>query len=77
MNIVIEKDWDWYLAKVEGKDNYFAFWYTPEEALSELKNITTMTWDFYERKRRKKDDWIYFVRKRKRICDMLIEWPNN
>ena len=32
MDITIEKDWYWYLAKVVGKDNYFAFWNTEEEA---------------------------------------------
>lgn len=42
MNITIEKDWDWYLAKVVGKDNYFAFWNTQREALIELKKCD---WD--------------------------------
>lgn len=48
MNITIEKDWDWYLAKVVGKDNYFAFWSTQREALIELKNVVEMIRDFYE-----------------------------
>lgn len=48
MNITIEKDWDWYLAKVVGKDNYFAFWNTQREALIELKNVIGMIRDFYE-----------------------------
>ena len=48
MNITIEKDWDWYLAKVVGKDNYFAFWNTQREALVELKNVIEMIRDFYE-----------------------------
>ena len=48
MNITIEKDWDWYLAKVVGKDNYFAFWNTQREALIELKNVIEMIRDFYE-----------------------------
>ena len=43
-----EKDWDWYLAKVVGKDNYFAFWNTQREALIELKNVIEMIRDFYE-----------------------------
>jgi len=48
MNITIEKDWDWYLAKVVGKDNYFAFWNTQREALIELKNVIEMIRNFYE-----------------------------
>lgn len=48
MNITIEKDGDWYLAKVVGKDNYFAFWNTQREALIELKNVIEMIRDFYE-----------------------------
>ena len=48
MNITIEKDWDWYLAKVVGKDKYFAFWNTQREALIELKNVVEMIRDFYE-----------------------------
>ena len=48
MDITIEKDWDWYLAKVVGKDNYFAFWSTEEEALDELQKVIQMINDFNE-----------------------------
>ena len=48
MDITIEKDWDWYLAKVVGKDNYFAFWNTEEEALDELQKVIQMLNDFNE-----------------------------
>ncbi len=48
MQIVVKKDGDWYLAEVVGKDNYYAFWYTEQEALSELKKVLEMFQDYYQ-----------------------------
>ena len=48
MKITIEKDWDWYLAKVVWHDNYFAYWETKKEAIIELKNVIEMIRDYYE-----------------------------
>jgi len=38
INVVIEKDGDGYLARVEGHQNLFAFAYTEKDAVIELKN---------------------------------------
>jgi len=48
MKIVLKKDWNWYLAEVEGKKNIYAFWYSEEEALNELKKVIDMMTDYYE-----------------------------
>ena len=46
-NIVIEKDGEGYLARVEGHDNLFAFAYSEHEAILELKNVVEMILDFH------------------------------
>jgi len=38
MQIIIEKDGEGYLAKIEGYDNLFAFAYSEKEAVIELRN---------------------------------------
>ncbi len=47
MKTVIEKDGDGYLAKVEGRQNLFAFAYTEKEAIIELKNVVEMIMDYH------------------------------
>ena len=46
MKIIIEKDGDGYLAKVEGHQNLFAFAYSEKEAVMELKNVVEMVMDY-------------------------------
>ena len=46
-NVVIEKDGEGYLARVEGHDNLFAFAYSEREAILELKNVVEMILDFH------------------------------
>jgi hypothetical protein len=40
MNISIRKDGDGYLAKVKGQDNLFAFAYSKQDAVIELKKCS-------------------------------------
>jgi len=47
MQIVLKKDWDWFIAEVAGKPNAYAFWYTQEEAIQELNNVVDMMIDYY------------------------------
>ena len=47
MEILLKKDWEWYLAEVQGKANLYAFWYSEEEAIQELKNVVDMMVDYY------------------------------
>ncbi|WP_133513161.1 hypothetical protein [Candidatus Thiosymbion oneisti] len=47
INVVIEKDGDGYLARVEGHQNLFAFAYTEKEAVIELKNVVEMVMDYH------------------------------
>jgi predicted RNase H-like HicB family nuclease len=47
MEIIIEKDGEGYLAKVEGHDNLFAFAYSEKEAIIELKNVVEMIMDYH------------------------------
>ena len=47
MKIIIEKDGDGYLAKVEGHQNLFAFAYSEKEAIIELKNVVEMIIDYH------------------------------
>lgn len=47
MKIIIEKDGDGYLAKVEGHQNLFAFAYSEKEAIMELKNVVEMMMDYH------------------------------
>jgi len=47
INVVIEKDGDGYLARVEGHQNLFAFAYTEKDAVIELKNVVEMVMDYH------------------------------
>ncbi len=47
MDIVVRADWDWYLAEVKDKESLYAFWYSKQEAVDELKNVIDMTVDYY------------------------------
>jgi predicted RNase H-like HicB family nuclease len=47
MKTIIEKDGDGYLAKVIGHQNLFAFAYSKEEAIIELKNVVEMVMDYH------------------------------
>ncbi len=47
MEIIIRKDGEWYIAEVKSKSNIYAFWYSKEEALSELKNVVDMMVDYH------------------------------
>ena len=44
--IIIKKDWEWYLAEVEGSDNLYAFGYTELEAKKELVLVLEMMIDY-------------------------------
>jgi hypothetical protein len=46
-SIVIEKDGDGYLARVEGHENLFAFAYSEKDAVMELKNVVEMIMDYH------------------------------
>jgi hypothetical protein len=47
MDIIIRKDGEWYIAEIKGKNALYAFWYSKEEAVSELKNVVDMMVDYY------------------------------
>ena len=47
MEIEVKKDGDGFLARVREQDNLFAFAYTKDEAISELKNVVEMIMDFH------------------------------
>ncbi len=47
MKTTIKKDGDGYLAKVEGRQNLFAFAYSEKEAIIELKNVVEMMMDYH------------------------------
>ena len=47
VNIVIEKDGDGFLARVENHQNLFAFAYSEKEAVMELKNVVEMMMDYH------------------------------
>jgi predicted RNase H-like HicB family nuclease len=47
MKTTIEKDGDGYLAKVKDNPNLFAFAYSEEEAIIELKNVVEMIMDYH------------------------------
>ncbi len=47
MKIIVEKDGDGYLAKVENYQNLFAFAYSKKEAIIELKNVVEMSMDYH------------------------------
>ena len=46
-DITIKKDGQWYLAQVKWRKALYAFWYTQEEAVKELKNVIDMMVDYY------------------------------
>jgi len=46
-NVVLEKDGDGYLARVESHQNLFAFAYTEKDAVIELKNVVEMVMDYH------------------------------
>ena len=45
--IIIKKDWDWYLAEISWYDNIFAYWDTKEKAQEELLWVVEMMMDFH------------------------------
>lgn len=45
--IIIKKDWEWFLAEVKWQENIFAFWYTEDEAKSELLNVIEMMMGYH------------------------------
>ncbi|CAN2042138.1 HicB family protein [Candidatus Magnetomoraceae bacterium gMMP-15] len=47
INVVIEKDGEGYLARVEGHQNLFAFAYSEKDAVIELKNVIEMIMDYH------------------------------
>jgi len=47
MKIIVEKDGDGYLAKVENHQNLFAFANSKKEAIIELKNVVEMIMDYH------------------------------
>ncbi|MCK9467174.1 MAG: hypothetical protein M0P94_02500 [Candidatus Absconditabacterales bacterium] len=47
MEIIIRKDGEGYIAEVKSKPNIYAFGYSKEEALSELKNVVDMMVDYH------------------------------
>jgi predicted RNase H-like HicB family nuclease len=46
-NLLIEKDGEGYLAKIDGHENLFAFAYSEKEAVRELKDVVEMMMDFH------------------------------
>ena len=47
MDILIKKDGEWYIAEVKWRKALYAFWYSKEEAIKELKNVVDMMVDYY------------------------------
>ena len=47
MDILINKDGKWYIAEIKWRKALYAFWFTPEEAVNELKNVVDMMVDYY------------------------------
>lgn len=45
--IIVEKDADGHLARINGYDNLFAFVYSEHDALIELKNVVIMIMDHH------------------------------
>ncbi len=48
MNVILKKDGKWYIAEIEDKKHLYAFWYTAEEAIQELKHVIDMMVDYYQ-----------------------------
>ena len=49
MKIIVRRDWEWYIAEVQWKENVYAFWYTEEKAVKELNNVVDMMLDYYNK----------------------------
>ena len=49
MKIIVRKDWEWYIAEVQWKENVYAFWYTEKEAIKGLNNVVDMMLDYYNK----------------------------
>ena len=47
MEVLITKDGEWYIAEIKWKKALYAFGYTQEEAVNELKNVVDMMVDYY------------------------------
>lgn len=47
MNFIVEKDWEWFLAKVIWRDDIYAFGYSEQEAKKELLNVIEMVLDIH------------------------------
>jgi hypothetical protein len=47
MKMIIEKDGEGYLARIDGHDKLFAFAYSEKEALMELINVVEMIMDYH------------------------------
>lgn len=45
--IIIKKDWEWYIAEVKWSKNLYAFGYSEAEAKTELLNVVEMMMDFH------------------------------
>ena len=45
--IIVEKDGEWYLARVKWRDDLYAFDYTPEKAKIELYYVIDMIMDIH------------------------------
>jgi len=46
-NIIIKKDWNWFLAEVEWSDNIYAYWETEQNAKEELLWVVGMMTSYY------------------------------
>jgi len=46
-NIIIKKDWEWFLAEVEWNDNIYAYWESEQDAKKELLWVVEMMTDYY------------------------------
>ena len=42
LKIEIQKDWEWYLARLNWYDNIFAYWFSIQQAIDELFNVISM-----------------------------------
>ena len=47
MDILITKDGEWYIAEIKWRKALYAFGYSKEEAVNELKNVVDMMVDYY------------------------------
>jgi len=47
MDIVIKRDGEGYIAEIKWKKSLYAYWYSEEEAVNELKNVVDMMVEYY------------------------------